>query len=723
MRPQITMLLFAAVACAQTRPANRPAVAPNPGAATAPRQAATAAKSAPVPSYKDLKFPPLGPIEIPDVATFTLANGMKLYLLEDHELPVVSGTALVRTGNLFDPPDQVGLATITGMVVRMGGTRSRTGDQLDEQLENIAAAVESSIGETSGSVHFTAMKANTEEVLGIFKDVLTAPAFRQDRIDLAKSQIRSSISRRNDNPGGIAQREFLNTIYGRNTPYGWQEEYATVDRITRDDIRNFYARYFFPANIMLAVYGDFDTTDMKGRLEKLFADYTVQQQPVPAFPNVGPSPAGGVYLAVKTDVAQTFFAMGHLGGELRDPDYPALEIMSNILGGGFQSRLFQKVRTKMGNAYDIGAEWAANYDHPGTFLITGSTKSLATVETLKAIREEVDRIRTTEVTEAELKTAKDTVLNGLVFAFDTRAKTLNRLLTYEYYGYPRDFIQQYQKALSAVTRADVLRAAKEHLDPAKFVTIAVGNPQDFGTPLDTLGAPVKPLDITIPSPKPEASPASEPGIERGRKLLGRAQEAVGGAEKLVAVKDCTITSQYQLAANSALMNETDRWIAPTVIREEGEGPGQKTAAYWDGKVGWYASFRSWMPLTGAQLKSVQGDLFRLYFPLLLSDRVEGRTVNAIGEHTLEISDQTGNIVQLEIDPETGLPLRLLYQSSPLTGPPQSMQEEYGAFREVNGIKMPHSVTILQGGRKFADVTVNEIRMNTGLTIEDLRRRP
>src|SRR6185369_1817065 len=113
---------------------------------------------------------------------------------------------------------------------------------------------------------------------------------------------------------------------------------------------------------------------------------------------------------------QTFFNAGQLGGVANDKDYPALQIMGDILGGGFQSRLMERIRTKMGNAYDISANWGANYDHPGLFQISGSTKSASTVETLKAIREEVDRIRTTEVTEQELKTAKDTALNSLVFA-------------------------------------------------------------------------------------------------------------------------------------------------------------------------------------------------------------------------------------------------------------------------------------------------------------------
>jgi len=471
---------------------------------------ASPSRPAPPPSYKDLKYPPLGSIQIPDVARFTLPNGMKLYLLEDHELPVVNGTALVRTGNLFDPGDRVGLAGLTGTVMRSGGTRSKTGEQLDEQLENIAASVESGIGESSGSVSFSALKENTAEVLAIFKDILTGPEFRQDKLDLAKSQVRSGISRRNDNAESIVEREFTDIVYGKDTPYGWPEEYATIDRINRGDLRSFYQRYFFPANVMLGIRGDFDTAAMKAAIEKLFSDWTGAQPPVPEFPKVGPAPNGGTYLAVKKDVTQTFFAIGQRGGQLNDKDYPALAIMADILGGGFQSRLLQRVRTQMGNAYHIGAEWDARYDHPGLFEISGGTKSVSTVETIKAIREEVDRIRTTEVTEAELRTAKDTVLNSLVFAFDTKAKTLGRILTYEYYGYPKDFLQQYQKGLAAVTRADVLRVAREHIDPARFTLVTVGNPQDFGQPLDTLGSPVTSIDLTIASGNPA-------GMERGKQ--------------------------------------------------------------------------------------------------------------------------------------------------------------------------------------------------------------
>jgi zinc protease len=459
-----------------------------------------------VPSYKDLKYPALPAVRIPEPATFTLSNGMRVFLLEDHELPLIQGFALVHTGNLFDPPDKRGLSGVMADVLRSGGTKSKTGDVIDEELENIAASVESGMDETNATVSFSGLKETADSVLSIFKDVLTDPEFRQDKIDLVLSQVRSGIARRNDEPNGIAERELMSLLYGRDTPYGWNIEYEHLDRIHRDDLQQFYRRYYFPKNIILAVYGDFAIAEMKDKLEKLFAGWTVEQPPVPPFPAVTAKPAPGIYLAEKTDVTQTFFSIGELGGTFRDKDYAALQVAANILGSGFTSRLVSQIRTKLGYAYEIGSAWAANYNHPGTFRITASTKSNSTTETLEAISTELSKLRSSEVTQQELDTAKQAVLNSFVFFFDSPAKTLNRVLRYEYFGYPKDFLFQYQKAISAVTRADVLRVAQERFRPENLTIVAVGNPKDFGKPLTALGK-VNSIDLTIPEPKPAASNA------------------------------------------------------------------------------------------------------------------------------------------------------------------------------------------------------------------------
>jgi zinc protease len=715
---QALPLLAVMPAWAQMPPAQSGAPANKPPAArtAAPRPPAG------VPSYKDLKYPPLRPIEIPKVEKSTLANGMRLYLLEDHELPLVHGVALVRTGNLFDPADKVGLAQATGQVLRTGGTVGKTGEEIDRQLEDVAAHVESEIGETSGSVNFSGLKENTAEVMGVFHDVLTSPEFRQDKIDLFKSQLRSQISRRNDNPQSILAREFASIVYGRDNPYGWDETYATVGAITRPDLQAFYKRYFFPKNVMLAIWGDFDAAQMKSQVEKLFADWTVEQPEVPVFPKVTAKASAGTYLAVKTDVTQTFFTVGGLGGEFRDKDYPALETLADILGGGFHSRLMEIVRAKMGNAYTISASWAAAYDHPGLFEVTGGTATPSTVDTLSVVLKEVERLRTSEVSEDELKTAKDSALNSLVFAFDTKTKTLGRVLTYEYYGYPPDFIAQYQKALTEVTRADILRVAKERLDPAKLAIVAVGNPAGFVQPLDKLGRPVTPIDLKIP--EATAAAASNPAsLERGKRLLMAAQEAVGGAAKLAAVKDYVETAELDAVNPSIRVQQVLKWVGPSNWREENSYPGAKVALFTDGKTGWMAAGANSQVLGGPQAKQANGDLFRSYIGLLLSDRVEGRTVNAIDADAVEISDKNGNVARLIFDPATHLPKTLSYDAVSVNGAPPVVQETYSDFRDVNGVKVPFKIAMTQNGQRYADVAVSEFKINTGLTAAELQKRP
>ncbi|MBI3472886.1 MAG: insulinase family protein [Candidatus Solibacter usitatus] len=683
------------------------------------KRAAAPPRPAGAQSYKDLKFPALRQVEIPKVDTHTLPNGMRLYLLENHELPTVNGFALVRTGNLFDPPDKVGLAQITGTVMRTGGTTQETGDALNEKLENIAASVESSIGESSGRVSFSALKENADEVLAVFKDILTSPEFRADKLELAKTQSRSSISRRNDDPHGIAAREFDSIVYGRDNSYGWRMDYQHVNRIAREDLIAFYKRYFFPSNLMLAVYGDFSGAEMKAKLEKLFAGWTATQPAVPPFPKISAKPAAGVFLAEKADVNQTFFEIGHLGGLLNDKDFAALEVMGDILGGGFRSRLFERVRTKLGYAYSISADWGADYEHPGLFQVSGSTKSLSTSETFQVIEEEIARLRDSEVTGEELKDAKDTVLNGFVFNFDTRSKTLNRLLNYEYFGYPKDFIFQYQKAVAAVTKADILRVARERLKPKELTFVAVGKPQDFGKPLDTLGRPVVKIDLTIPEAKVEAAKADAASLAKGKALLQRVQQAVGGAERLAGVKNVMQVVEIQLApeAGGLKVKQTNRWMAPNLFRQEMELPFGKVASFSDGATGWMKTPQGEGPLPGQALKQAQGELFRAFPRLLLSDRDPDRTVNLAGEGVVEISGKDGNVARLTVD-SAGLPAKVTY-----LGPQGEVEEAWSDFQEEGGLKLPRKTTVSQGGRKFADATVLEVKLNTAFTPEEMRKRP
>ncbi len=688
--------------------------------------AAPLACQPPATELSQLKFPSLRDVKIPDVTEFTLSNGIKVLALEDHELPLVRGTALVRTGNLFDPPDKVGLADLTGSTMRTGGTKDKTGDQLDELLEDMAASVETEIGESSGSVTFSALKENTDQVLAVFRDVLTEPEFRQDKIDLAKTRYRSAIARRNDDADEIASREFARAVYGPDTPYGWQLEYAGLDRITRDDILGFYKRYFFPSNIIMAVYGDFNTAELKARLESLLGGWKATQPPVPPFPEVLKTPHPGVFLAKKEDVNQSFIRLGHLGGVLKDKDYPALEVMADILGGSFSSRLFKKVRTELGYAYHVSADWGAHYGHPGLFEVNAGTKSGSTIATIQVVRQEIDRIRTSEVTDQELATAKDAVLNSFVFFFDRPSKTINRLLAYEYNGYPRDFLKTYQNAISNVTKADVLRVAKQHLKPEDFTIVVAGKPEDFDKPLASLGIPVKDIDLTIPEPGKPAVVSDAASRARGRELLRKAQDAVGGAANLEAVRDYTKITKASVPTGpgGGKMNITSTayWMAPTTLRSEQVLPFGKVVVFYDGSSGWLQSPQGEMSIPPPVARQVKQELFRALHTLLLSDRDPDRTVDAVGENAVSISDKEGNQVRLEFDPQSGLPVKETY-TSPTAQGPMDVEEQFLEWNQEAGVKWPVKLTSRRGTLGTSESTVTSLKVNTGLTSGELSKKP
>lgn len=690
------------------------------GQAAAPKPAAAKPGQMQIGAWKNLKYGKLPDVKIPDIEIYTLKNGIKVYLLENHSLPFINGTMLVKTGTLLDPAQKTGLGELAATVLRSGGSRTKTGDQIDEQLENIAASVESSVSEEVGSFSFNCLKENIDEVLGVYFDLLSQPEFRQDKIDLLKTQYRSAIGRRYDEADDVNRNEFQAIIYGRETPFGREVEYETLDAITRADLMNFHKQYYHPANMVMAVSGDFDKAAMKARLEQVLGGWIPAVGTIPTFPKVTNQAKAGIYSGDKKEVTQTFLTIGHLGGLYRDKDYPALEVLSDILGGGFDSRLFKKVRTELGYAYSVGGGWGAGYLHPATFQISASTKTESTVPTIQTILAEINKIRTEGVTDEEVATAKDKVINSFVFNFDKPQKTLSRLFRYDYYGYPKDYLAQYQKAIAAVTKADVLRVAKQYIDPSKFVITAIGNTDEFKTPLTDLKMPITKLELKVKEPAKATVAVSDASLAKGKALLGKMQAAAGGADKLAGVKDVTMTANATLG-NLAVKQKT-LFIVPNQLRQEQELPFGKVLVKWNGKTGTFQApnVPAPMPMPAPVAKQLTDELFRNLFTLLLSDRAEDRTVNALSDTEVEISDKTGNSAKVTIDPATGLPAKLAYKAMGPQGPSE-VENNYKDWRDVSGVKAPFLIEINQGGKKASEIKYETIVVNSGVKAEEIMK--
>ena len=447
--------------------------------------------------YTDLIFSPPPALKLPDYTRFKLANGMVVYLVEDHELPLINGTALIRTGDRLEPTDKVGLAELVGTVMRSGGTQRRTADDINEFLEQRAASVEASIDEDSGNAGFDTLTEDLPAVFSLFAETLRQPAFPVDKLNLAKTQQRGGIARRNDEPGSIADREFRKLVYGNSSPYARYVEYNTLANISRDDLVQFHQQYFHPNNILLGIVGDFDRKAMRQRVETTLADWkSAAAEPI-TLPAVTQAKQSGVFFVNQPQLTQSNVQIGHLGGQVNSPDYPALAVMNEVLNG-FGGRLFNEVRSRQGLAYSVYAYWGPQYDYPGLFVAGGQTRSDATVPFIKSVRAEIETIRNAPIAPAELAFAKDSVLNSFIFNFQQPNQTLSRLLRYEYFGYPSDFIFRYQKGVAATTIADVQRVAKTYLKPENIVTLVVGNQATIKPPLDALGEAVTAIDITIP---------------------------------------------------------------------------------------------------------------------------------------------------------------------------------------------------------------------------------
>jgi predicted Zn-dependent peptidase len=682
-------------------------------------------------SYKALKYPALNQIKVPEPTRFELGNGMVVYLVEDHELPTITVAARVWAGDRWEPVEKAGLASITGTVMRTGGTATRKGDQLDEELDRLGASVETGIGEDSGNASVSVLKEDIDTGLSILADVLQHPAFPQDKIDLAKIQVREGIARRNDDPGSIASREFERVLLGKNSAYGHIPEYATIDSITRADLIAFHKKFFQPENIILGAWGDFKAEEMRAKIEKALGGWARGGQAKPPVPELEPGARkrAGVYAINKDDVNQSTVYMGFIGGKRNDPDYYALTVMNVVLGGGFSSRLVNHVRSDQGLAYSVGSSWSAGWDRPGTFMAEGGTKSETTVKIVHSIRNEIQKM-SEEVTDDELARAKDAILKGFAFEFDSTGKIVRRLMTYDYFGYPGDYLQQYQANIRKVTKADVLRVAKQYLKTDELAILVLGKEKDFDQPLATLGK-VTPIDITIPKAKQEALPAATPeSIAKGKALLAATREATGGAAVLK-VKDYTVVGSFTLSTPQgeiSLKMEDTQNLSGKMLNKLVTPMGEMVQGY-DGKVAWMKMGQNVREMPASQKGEVDGSLFRDTFSLLQNFENSALTVQALEAAEVDgkavegiaVSDPARKLmVKLYVDAKTKLLVKKVY-TGVLMGPPAETEEICSDYREVEGMKVPFKVVFNQGGKKRAEQTTTELKINPGVAEEAYKK--
>ena len=675
-------------------------------------QMADSQQSANTNPHTNLDFPELNDFQKPEVETFTTENGMTFYLVEDHELPLINVNARVRTGGVLNSNNKTGLASITGTVMRSGGTETYPADSLNTLLENRAASIETGIGFTSGNASMDVLKEDFDDLLPVFIDVLTNPVFPEDKIELAKTQQKSSISRRNDNPQQIGIREFQALIYGEDSPYGRTTEYATINNITREDLVNFHDKHFSASNMMVGIVGDFETEEMKQQLRETFGELPAGDESILKFPEIDYKPQSSINFIEKSDVNQSFVMMGHLGGMRDNPDYAKVQVMNRVLSGGFSGRLMQVVRTEMGLAYSVFGQYGMNSFYPGLFYAGVMTKSSTTAEAIDAIIEQIERLQDEPITKQELQDVKDQILNSSVFEYDSYEEVLSERLSNEYRGLPADAFEQYIEGVKATTIEDVQEVAQEYLTPDNLQILVVGNKEEIGDQLEKYGN-VNKIDISIPEPGSGEKQMVEGDAEKGQKWLSKMTGAVINND--TELNSISLTGEMNMQGRKMPMSTTIKY--PDTIEQTIEGPmGEIKVNYEDGSGKMIVGGQE-RPLPPQMTKSLKSTLNRSFLSIALNEK----SVNPQYLGTEEVDGTSyekvnvtvdGSNVELLLDTETHYPDIIRYkQFNPQMGEQVTVENHNSDWQVVDGVAYPYVQETMINGNKSGEAVYKSHEVN------------
>ncbi|MCK9391777.1 MAG: insulinase family protein [Syntrophales bacterium] len=417
-------------------------------------------------TYGPLKFDP------PQPSRITMPNGLNVYIIENHELPVIKITLIVKSGTMYDPPGKEGVSELTATVMRTGGTLKMAPQALDETLDYYAATIEAGKGLEQVQWSLFSLKKDFEEVLGIFSQILRGPLFDEGRLKLGKDLKSEEIRRLADDPQNWAFKEFNRLLYQGN-PRGRLPTLSTIKNIQKSDLVECHRRHYAPENMIMALSGDIRREDAEMLLRKSFGDWNAKGQIVPvAAPFKSFSP--GSYYIVK-ETPQTIIVTGQAAPKKGSDAYYAFDVIDFVLGsGGFRSRIFQEVRTNRGLAYSTGSFYRARRDY-GVFGAYAMTKSASAPTALQVIQDIMKNVKQDGLSPLEIDGAKKAILNSFIFQFDSLHQIVTQQALLAFDKLPADFLQQYRQRITLLTPSEIRKTAGNILAPEDSITLILGS--------------------------------------------------------------------------------------------------------------------------------------------------------------------------------------------------------------------------------------------------------
>jgi zinc protease len=416
--------------------------------------------------YKPFSYEP------PKAERMTLDNGLILYILEDHELPLLKIHAVVRTGSMYDPSEKEGLAELTGQAMKTGGIEGMTGNAVDEALESIAAILQTSTNRDSATYSLSLLSKDRDVGLDLFSRILMKPVFEKEKLSLIKGLKIEELRRISDDPQKFAFREFGRLMH-HGSPRGRLATQSSINKIQRDDLVRFHDRMVHPKNVMISISGDIDKKEAQRLMNHYFGAWRSREEEVPS-PAL-PLPQNGTLFVIPREGPQSIVILGWLAPAKKDPLSIPMEMIDFVAGsGGFRSRIFQEIRTNRGLAYSAGSFYDAKKEY-GLFAAYAFTKSESTVEVLSILRGILHDLTFMPMSQQELATTKASILNSFIFSFTSADQIALQQMMLEYDALPLDYLASYRQKVETLGMDAIERTARRYLDPEKAIILVVGN--------------------------------------------------------------------------------------------------------------------------------------------------------------------------------------------------------------------------------------------------------
>ncbi|HET8548068.1 MAG TPA: insulinase family protein [Bryobacteraceae bacterium] len=670
--------------------------------------------------------PPPGavrPFQFPKYETKKLANGLTVFVIEDHRAPIVSyRLEIAGAGGSANDPKHAGLASVTGQLLRQG-TKTRNAQQIAQTIDRTGGHLSTDAGPDTASLSASASKSNSAVAVELLADAAMNPTFPQDEIDRLRRQLLSSLQVAYNDPQSLEQFVGPRVTYGDH-PYSMPGVGTpdTLRALTREDIVRFHESRYGPSQAYLAIAGDVTPAEAFAAAEKHFGSWKRTVEPL----KVGaPATAGARRVVVidKPDAVQTQFGLMQLAIPRNHPDYIPLLIANQVFGGDFNSRLNMKLRAAEGLTYGAGSGFSARV-HAGTFNVGSFSRTEVTAKAISMMTGLAQELVEKPITEQELAEAKAFLAGSFVLGIETADQVAGRVLTTAINNLPPDYWNTYRERIQSATNEQVTAAVRRHVKPAAMNIIAVGNASGFAKELESYGTvqiiPFRDLDLTSPNllRAKEAIPTSGDAKQRALELVRQAVEAHGGGKAIESVRAVRGKSKLTMSMGGQTMNveNEEMVIFPDKYRMQMTLPmGQMVQGY-DGKVVWVQQGTQGREMPAEMGAEVRNGILRSGSIGLLRSALDGSAEIAATDANTILWKKGETTMRITFDPETKRVAKVAYRGMGMGGP-ADMEAQYRDYRKIGDVWWPHQATVLQNGQKFVEVTVTEIVLNPDLKPE------